>query len=86
MTETIKVLKQQPNLTQVLVSHKGNYYVVSYSTRLSEPETYIFNSDSQGNITDWAEVGGTKGGNVRQVIDNMDEYLYSADQLKFMDL
>ena len=77
MTQTIKTLKQQPNLQQVLVSHNGNYYVVSYSTRLQEPETYIFKSDSQGNITDWAEVGGMKGGDVWVVINNMDEHLYT---------
>lgn len=77
MTQTIKTLKQQPNLQQVLVTHNGNYYVVSYSTRLQEPETYIFKSDSQGNITDWAEVGGKKGGDVWLVINNMDEYLYT---------
>lgn len=77
MTQTIKTLKQQPNLKQVLVSHNGNYYVVSYSTRMQEPETYIFKSDSQGNITDWAEVGGKKGGDVWLVINNMDEYLYT---------
>ena len=77
MTQTIKTLKQQPNLQQVLVTHNGNYYVVSYSTRMQEPETYIFKSDSQGNITDWAEVGGKKGGDVWLVINNMDEYLYT---------
>ena len=77
MTQTIKTLKQQPNLQQVLVTHNGNYYVVSYSTRLQEPETYIFKSDSQGNITDWAEVGSKKGGDVWLVINNMDEYLYT---------
>ena len=75
--QVIKTLKQQPNLSQVLVSYKGDYYVVSYSTRLQESETYIFKSDSQGNITDWAEVGGMKGGTVWVVINNMDEYLYA---------
>ena len=77
IAQVIKTLKQQPNLQQVLVSYKNNYYVVSYSTRLQEPETYIFKSDSQGNITDWAEVGGKSGGDVWLVIHNMDEYLYT---------
>ena len=76
MAQTIKTLKQQPNLQQVLVSHNGNYYVVSYSTRTKESETLIFKSDSKGNISDWGEVGGARYCGLNEIISNMDEYLY----------
>ena len=76
MTQAIKTLKQQPNLQQVLVMHKGNYYVVSYSTRLKEPETYIFKSDSQGNITDWSEVGGARYCGLNEVMESIEDYMY----------
>ena len=76
MATLIKTLKQQDGIHQILVTYNGKYYVVSRSSKLVEPETYIFNSDKDGNITDWAEVGGTKGGDVWIVMNSMDEYLY----------
>ncbi len=61
MATLIKTLKQQDGIHQILVTYHGNYYVVSRSTKLLQTETFIFESDKDGNITNWAEVGGTKG-------------------------
>lgn len=79
-------LKRLEGCDQALVTHDGNYYVVShsYAPRLSEPETFIFESDSNGTITNWGEVGGTKYATLDEVIDNMDEHLYSPEQLEFL--
>ena len=76
IAQVIKTLKQQPNLQQVLVSYKDNYYVVSHSTRMKEPETLIFKSDSEGNTSDWAEVGGARYCGLNEVIESMEDYMY----------
>ena len=74
-------LKRVKGGSQALVQHNGNYYVVSHSTRASQPrasqpETFIFKCDENGIITDWAEVGGAKYAELDEVIADMDEYLY----------
>ena len=74
MTKIITTLRDEKNIVQALVTHNGKYYVVSHATTI--PETLIFESDKDGNITDWAEVGGTRSEDIRTVINNMDEYLY----------
>lgn len=77
MTNTINYnLKRVKGCSQALVQHNDNYYVVSHSTRASQPETFIFKCDENGIITDWVEVGGTKYAELDEVIADMDEYLY----------
>ena len=78
--------KRLEGCDQALVTHDGEYYVVSYSysPRLSQPETFIFKCDKNGTITDWREVGGTKYATLDEVIDNMDEHLYSPEHLAFL--
>lgn len=69
-------LKRVKGCSQALVSHNGNYYVVSCSTRMSSPETLIFESDSNGTITNWGEVGGERNVELDSVIADMDKYFY----------
>ena len=69
-------LKRVKGCSQALVSHNGNYYVVSCSTRLSGTETLIFESDSNGTITNWGEVGGERSVELDSVIADMDKYFY----------
>ena len=77
-------LKNDNGIRQVLVTHDGEYYVVSHSTLMSEPETLIFKSDSNGTITDWREVGGRKYADLDEVLMDMDIYLYSPEHLAFL--
>ena len=63
-------------IEQTLVNYKGNYYVVSHSTIVSEPETFIFKSNSEGKITDWQEVGGAKHVKLNEVVESMSDYMY----------
>ena len=78
--------KRLEGCDQVLVTHDGNYYVVShsYAPRLSEPETFIFKCDKNGTITDWREVGGGKYADLDEVLSDMDIYLYSPEHLAFL--
>ena len=69
-------LKRVKGCEQALVKHNGNYYVVSHSTLMSEPETFIFESDSNGTITNWGEVGGRKFAELDEVLADMDRYFY----------
>ena len=62
---------------RAFVRHKGNYYVVSYTTKMIDPETLIFKSDSKGNIIDWSDVGGARHAELEDVLNNMDEYFYN---------
>ena len=60
---------------KALVQHKGQYYIVSESTRLGL-ETLIFLSDSEGNITNYAEVGGSLGVSLHEVLANFESELF----------
>ena len=75
MTTIISQLEtSREDIKQTLVNHKGNYYVVSYSTILSE--TLIFKSDSKGKITNWQEVGGAKYVKLNEVVESMSDYMF----------
>jgi len=50
---------------RALVSFKGKHYVVSDNCS----ETLVFPSDSNGNITDWCEVGGGRGLTLNEVLE-----------------
>lgn len=78
---TIVISQIQTNresLEQTLVKHRGNYYVVSRSTRMPPwlSDTHIFRSDEDGNITDWEEVGSARCSKLSEVIQSMDDYMY----------
>ena len=77
-------LKNDNGIRQVLATHDGEYYVVSHSTLMSEPEIFIFKCDKNGTITDWREVGGRKYATLDEVLSDMDEYLYSPEHLAFL--
>ena len=69
-------LKRTKGCRQVLVSHNGNYYVVSCSAIMSGTETLIFESDSNGTITNWAEVGGERYVELDEVLTDIERYFY----------
>ena len=62
-------------VNKALVQHRGQYYVVSESTRLGL-ETLIFLSDSEGKITDYTEVGGSRGVRLHEVLANFESELF----------
>ena len=39
---------------------KGDFIVASYSTTFERPECLLFKSDSQGEVSDWIELYGSK--------------------------
>lgn len=49
--------KQLYRLDPPLDGHE--YVVVSAATVMGEPETYIFPSDADGNVTSWGELDGS---------------------------
>ena len=62
-------------VNKALVQHKGQYYIVSESTRLGL-ETLIFLSDSEGKITNHTEVGGSLGIRLHEVLANFESELF----------
>ena len=54
------------------VKHNGQYYVVSDNGM----ETLIFPSDTQGNITNWSEVGGGRGYTLSEVLEDFTNILH----------
>jgi hypothetical protein len=45
--------KKSPQAKQTLIKSGDNYYIISDNGS----EVLVFNSDKDGNITDWCEVG-----------------------------
>ena len=60
---------------KALVQHNGNFYIVSESTTRGL-ETLIFRADAAGNITDYAEVGGSIGVTLHEVLANFESELF----------
>ena len=50
------------NLDKVILEHQNRYFLASFSdVPYSGPEVLVFQSDEQGNVTDWIEVDGGRG-------------------------
>ena len=59
MVEIIQELpRYRTDVTQFLVKHKGEFFVVSSSSFFNQFETLVFRADAKGEITDWCEVAG----------------------------
>ena len=54
------------------VFYNGRYYCVSDNGI----ETLIFESDSSGKIKDWAEVGGSRGVSLSEVLSDFSSYIH----------
>ena len=59
------------NGKQALILYGGKHYVASDNGR----ETLIFESDSEGNITNYTEVGGAASATLLEVLGNFSAYL-----------
>jgi len=60
---------------KALVYHNEQFYIVSEST-VRGLETLIFRADAAGNITDYTEVGGSRGVNLHEVLANFESELF----------
>ena len=60
---------------RALVQHKMQYYVISESDNFGL-ETLIFRADSTGKITDYTEVGGSRGVTLEYVLENFESELF----------
>lgn len=60
---------------KALVKHRGKYYIVSESTKMGL-ETLIFEADYNGTITNWSEVGGSRGVTLVEVLENFASELF----------
>ena len=68
----MKIIRQTDIKATVL--YKGKYYVVSQS--LIRPETLVFPSNEQGEITSWTDVGGGSSISLDEVLEDFESYLY----------
>ena len=59
------------NGKQALILYGGKHYVASDNGK----ETLIFESDSEGNITNYTEVGGAVSATLLEVLGNFSAYL-----------
>ena len=68
----MKIIQQTD--TKATVLYKGEYYVISQS--LIVPETLVFPSNEQGEITSWTDVGGGSSISLDEVLEDFESYLY----------
>ena len=61
-------------INKALVHYKGQFYLVSENTALSE--TLIFYSNPTGEIKNYTEVGGGRGVTLEDVLNNFNAHLY----------
>tara|TARA_B100000886_G_C20258406_1_gene421816 strand:+ start:163 stop:393 length:231 start_codon:yes stop_codon:yes gene_type:complete len=62
-------------VNKAVVKHNGKFYLVSESNKFGL-ETLIFPSDSEGKVTDWIEVGGSRGVALHEVLANFEGELF----------
>jgi len=76
--QIIKRLDNSPTgAKQTLVKHNGEYYVVSEVIAMySGLETLIFPSNSEGEVTDYCDVGGARGEDTNVILKNWTQYFY----------
>ena len=56
-----------------LVQHKNEFFVVSsVDAPFTGPETLVFRSDNEGNVTEWGEVAGGRGMSRTEAIQNLE--------------
>lgn len=76
----MRIINRKDN--KALVYYNNSFYMVSEANNQFtgyEPETLIFKSAPDGTIEDYIEVGGGKGVVLDEVLNNVDEYLYSRE-------
>ena len=76
----MEILKAELNnegtpVNKAVVKHNGKFYLVSESSKYGL-ETLIFPSDSEGKVTDWIEVGGSRGVFLHEVLANFENELF----------
>jgi hypothetical protein len=60
------------NTIQIHIIMNNENYVISDNGS----ETLIFPADSNGKITDWAEVGGSRNTTHNEVLANIQQYMF----------
>ena len=76
----MRIINRKDN--KALIYYNNSFYVVSEANNQFtgyETETLIFKSAPDGTIEDYIEVGGGKGVVLDEVLNNVDEYLYSRE-------
>ena len=66
---------------RALIYYNNTFYVVSESVApITGIETLIFPANSEGNITNWTEVGGGSGLTLNEVLNNIESHFHSWKQ------
>jgi len=68
-------------IKQTLVHHKGEFYIASENT--AQGHTLIFSASPTGDVTDYLEVGGSKGLSLEEVLADFEEHLFSMQVLSY---
>jgi hypothetical protein len=74
----MRIINRKDN--KALIYYNNNFYMVSEANNQFtgyEAETLIFKSAPDGTVEDYIEVGGGKGLTLDEVLNNIDEHLYS---------
>ena len=82
----MKIVKRETNQgngnqTLMYDEMSRKYFVVSSIQNDYANETYIFESDSEGNITNWSEVWRTRPSNHTEVVD-----MLVSGEISYLDL
>mgnify|MGYP000523595531 CR=1 FL=1 len=71
--DIIHVKPKHKDVKQVLVHHKGDFYLVSENT--TSRQTLIFPSSPTGEPESYLEVGGGSNTTLEEVLEDFEEYL-----------
>jgi len=71
--DIIHIEPKRHGVKQVLIHHKGNFYLVSENT--DEKRTLIFPSSPTGEPESYLEVGGSSNTTLDEVLNDFESYL-----------
>jgi len=77
----MKIINRKDN--KALIYYNNNFYVVSQANNLftnHADETLIFPAEPDGSVIDHIEVGGGRGLTLDEVLNNIDEHLYTQER------
>ncbi len=70
----IHIKPKKEGVKQVLIHHKGDFYLVSENIR--EKQTLIFPSSPTGEPESYLEVGGSSNTTLDEVLSDFENYLH----------
>ena len=75
MKDSLIILSKSPDKAHVSFNNK--YYIISYINNHMAHESLIFESNSQGTISNYSDIGGARETSINEILSNFKSFLYS---------